>query len=126
VQPSNDQQAIQTCIASYLDGLYEGDADKIASVFHLTGALTYEDNGQLRIMPRDEWLQIVRNRVSPQAKGDPRHDRIWQIDQSAPGTAFVKLSCAVPPRFFTDYLSLLKLDGHWQIVQKVYAIETRA
>lgn len=126
MQPIDDHRAILDCIAAYLDGLYEGDADKIASVFHPTGALTYEEQGQLRITPRDEWLHIVRNRPSPQANGQPRHDRIWQIDQSAPGTAFVKLSCAVTPRFFTDYLSLLKLDGHWQIVQKVYAIETRA
>ena len=36
----------------------------------------------------------------------------------------VKLNCATPPRFFTGYLSLLKIDGRWQVVQKVYATET--
>jgi hypothetical protein len=122
---TNDHAAISACIATYLDGLYEGDADKIASVFQPTSALTYEEQGAIRIIPRDEWLHTVRNRPSPLAEQLPRHDQVLQIDQSAPGTAFVKLKCAVPPRYFTDYLSLLKVDGQWQIVQKVYAIEVR-
>ena len=35
--------------------------------------------------------------------------------------AFVKLKCALPPRFFTDYLCLLKVEGRWQVAQKVFA-----
>lgn len=120
-----DHQGISACIATYLDGLYEGDADKIASVFHSASALTYEEDGTIRIVPRDEWLHAVRNRTSPLARQLPRHDLVLQIDQSAPGTAFVKLKCAIPPRYFTDYLSLLKLAGQWQIVQKVYAIAVK-
>jgi hypothetical protein len=37
----------------------------------------------------------------------------------------VKLNCAIPPRFFTDYLSLLKVEGRWQVAQKVFATERR-
>ena len=47
------------------------------------------------------------------------------IDQSSPVTAFVKLKCAIPPRFFIDYLNLLKLEGRWWIVQKIFAVEVR-
>jgi hypothetical protein len=39
--------------------------------------------------------------------------------------AYVKLKCAIPPRFFTDQLSLLKIDGRWQIAQKVFMTELR-
>jgi hypothetical protein len=38
----------------------------------------------------------------------------------------VKLACAIPPRFFTDMLSFLKIDGQWQIAQKVFMTEIRA
>ncbi len=31
---SNDRNAIEQTAQIYLDGLYEGDADKLASVFH--------------------------------------------------------------------------------------------
>jgi hypothetical protein len=59
------------------------------------------------------------------ARGLPRHDDILQIDQASPTMAFVKLKCAIPPRFFTDYLSFLKVEGRWQIAQKVFATEVR-
>ncbi len=37
---TDDAKAIEGVIQSYLDGLHEGDADKIASAFHPTSALT--------------------------------------------------------------------------------------
>lgn len=122
---SDETAAIRTAAQTYLDGLYEGDADKLASVFHPTSALTWEENGVLTPLPRDEWLEAVRNRPSAQARGLIRQDEILQIDQASPSMAFVKLKCAIPPRFFTDYLSFLKVDGKWQIAQKVFATELR-
>jgi len=121
---SDDRSAIEAAAKLYLDGLYEGDAEKLASVFHPTSALTYEADGAVSILPRDEWLKAVRERASPQSQGLPRHDEILVVDQSSPSTAFVKLKCAIPPRFFTDYLSFLKVDGRWQVAQKVFSART--
>lgn len=118
---SQDLIAIEAAVKDYLDGLYEGDADKLASVFHPTSALTFEAAGELKPLPRDEWLAGVRTRPSPKSQGLARHDHILQIDMSGPTTAFVKLKCAVPPRYFTDYLCFLKVGGKWQVAQKVFA-----
>jgi hypothetical protein len=117
----DDRQAIERSVQTYLDGLYEGDADKLASVFHETSALTYEQDGKLTVLPRDQWLKAVRERGSPQSKGLARGDAILLIDQSGPTTASVKVKCQIPPRYFTDYLSLLKIDGRWVVAQKVFA-----
>lgn len=122
---SDDLVAIEAAVKTYLDGLYEGDADKLAAVFHPTSILTYEEAGALKPLPRDEWLNAVRNRPSAMARGLPRSDHVLQIDQSSATTAFVKLKCAIPPRFFTDYLCFLKVEGKWQVAQKVFATETR-
>jgi hypothetical protein len=120
-----DLAQIETAVKTYLDGLYEGDAEKLASVFHPTSCLTYEEAGKLIVLPREQWLGLVRGRPSPKSRDLARHDEILQIDRASPTMAFVKLKCAIPPRFFTDYLSLLKIDGKWQVAQKVYATETR-
>jgi Putative lumazine-binding len=122
---SNEVSMIEGVIQSYLDGLYESDAGKIASAFHPTSALTSVSNGELVITPRDTWLDNVRARPSPQQRGLVRHDRVLTIDLISPTMAHVKLNCAIPPRFFTDQLSLLKIDGRWQIVQKVFTTEMR-
>ena len=121
----DDLSAIKAAVETYLDGLYEGDAEKLAAVFHPTSSLTYEENGALMPLPRDQWLEAVRTRPSPKARGLARHDEVLQIDQSSPTTAFVKLKCAIPPRFFTDYLCFLKVEDRWQVAQKVFATERR-
>jgi hypothetical protein len=124
VSPNDDIKLIEGVIQRYLDGLYESDASKIASVFHSTSALTsVTDDGDLVITPRDSWLDKVRARPSPKQQGLPRHDQVLSIDLVGPTMAYVKLKCAIPPRFFTDQLSLLKIDGRWQIAQKVFMTE---
>jgi Putative lumazine-binding len=120
-----DHAAIEAVVKTYLDGLHEGDADKLASVFHPTSVLTSEHDGALAPLPRDKWLERVRSRPSAKSQGLPRHDDILLIDQSSPTSAFVKVKCAIPPRFFTDYLCMLKVDGRWQVAQKVFATEIR-
>jgi Putative lumazine-binding len=120
-----EHQEIEKAVQTYLDGLYEGDTEKLAPVFHPTSALTGDIDGKLTIVPRDQWLEVVRNRPSPKSQNQPRYDEILQIDIAGPTTAFAKVKCALPPRFFTDYLSLLKIDGRWQVAQKIYAAETR-
>jgi hypothetical protein len=120
-----DRSAIEATIQTYFDGLYEGDTVKLASVFHPTSSLTWDQDDKLMVMSRDAWLQAVRDRPSSKSRELARDDAILLIDQSGPTTAFVKVKCQIPPRYFTDYLSVIKVEGRWQIVQKIYAFEVR-
>ncbi|HWS76276.1 MAG TPA: nuclear transport factor 2 family protein [Quisquiliibacterium sp.] len=122
---TDDREAIEQAVQTYFDGLYEGDADKLASVFHETAALTFEQNGELVVLPLAKWLESVRSRPSAKSKGLARDDAILLFDQSGPASAFVKVKCQMPPLYFTDYLSLLKVGGKWVVAQKVFATEVR-
>jgi hypothetical protein len=123
---SDDLKAIQLIVNAYFDGLYEGDADKLASVFHPTSALSsIGADGKLAVVPRDQWLAAVRTRPSAKKQNLAREDHILAIDLVGPTMAFVKVKCQLPPRYFTDQLSLLKIDGRWQVAQKVFQTETR-
>lgn len=122
---AQDAAAISEVIQTYFDGLYEGDADKLGAIFLPTSDLASATDGQVATMTRDEWLAAVRARPSPVSQNLEREDEILSVDQSSPTTAFVKVRCAIPPRFFTDYLSLLKSDGRWIIAQKVFAVVTK-
>jgi hypothetical protein len=120
-----DIAALKAATQTYLDGLYEGDADKIASVFLPSAALTQVRDGALAIVPRDEWLAAVRTRRSPQADGLERDDHILAIDVLSDTLALVKVKCQMPPRYFTDLLNFVKLDGAWRVAQKTFTTETR-
>ncbi len=120
----NDETAIEALMQLYFDGLYEGDVEKLSGAFHPTAALAYERDGELVVLPQAEWFAVVRSRPSPRAQGLARDDGILSIDRASPTTAMVKVKCQIPPRYFTDYLSLLKVEGRWQVAQKVFATRT--
>jgi len=63
----------------------------------------------------------VRSRPSPQSLGERRHDAILAIAATSEGAAFATLRTARAPRLYTDYLSLLRIDGRWRIVAKTFS-----
>jgi len=116
---------IEAVIQTYFDGLYEGNVDKLAAAFHPVSHLYCEQNGGVMDVPREAWFEAVRSRPSGAARGLARDDRILLIDQSGPETAFVKVACQLPPRYFMDYLVLNRTAEGWRIVSKVYRFDTR-
>ncbi len=122
---NSDIKAIEAATWTYLNGLYEGDVGKLEQVFHPTSALTSaQEDGHIRIVPRDEWFAAVRNRPSPKSAGMARDDHILTIDLVGPTLALVKVKCQMPPRYFTDLLSFLKVESKWVIAQKVFMTES--
>ena len=95
-----------------------------ASVFHDVAHLFYVTDGKLGDMSREQWFDLVRSRASAQSQDLKRHDWVVQIDRSGPSTAFAKVQCQIPPRYFTDYLTFVKLAEGWRIVSKTFHTET--
>lgn len=120
-----DLQDIERAVQTYFDGLYEGDTAKLASVFHDVSHLFSVTDGKLEDLPRAQWFELVRSRQSAQTRDLPRRDWVVQIDRSGPNTAFAKVHCQIPPRYFTDYLTFVRLADGWKIVSKTYHTETR-
>jgi Putative lumazine-binding len=122
---SRDRSSIEALIADYFDGVYEGDVDKLAAVFHPSADLRGLENGELLVRPVPDWLDQMRKRPSAKAEGKPREDFVVTIDRSDESTAFIKLRCQLPPRYFTDYLVAMKLNDGWRIVSKSYRYDLR-
>ena len=122
---AHDRSTIEAVIQHYFDGLYEGDADKLGAIFHPSADLRWQEKGQLKILTVPDWLDLVRKRASARAEGKARDDFIVTIDRSDDATAFIKVRCQLPPRYFTDYLVAMKLEDGWQIVSKAYRLDTR-
>lgn len=122
----SDVSAVEKVVWTYLDGLHEGDTAKLAEAFHEGSHLYSMHEGGVSDLPRDKWLEMVKGRPSGKSKGLARTDRIISIDFSGPETAFVKLECSLHPRYFTDYLTLLKLKGGWKVVSKTFRTEVKA
>ena len=70
------------------------------------------------VTPIATWLAAVRNMKAPKEQGFERDDQIISVDVDRE-LALLKLKLQIPPRYFTDMLSCLKVNGNWKIVQKV-------
>jgi hypothetical protein len=121
----HDRSTLEAVLGHYFNGVYEGDTDKLGAIFHPTADLRGLENGELLVRTVPEWLDRLRQGPSAQAAGKARDDFIVTIDRSDESTAFVKLRCQVPPRYFTDYLVAMKLGDGWKIVSKSYRYDLR-
>ncbi len=115
-----DLRAISGVLKEYFDGLYEGDLDAFARVFHEHAHLYATDGTSVTDWPRTEYFERIAARPSPVSQGLPRHDRIVSIHRAGPDTALATVNCAIPPRYFTDYLTLLRIGSQWRIISKTF------
>ena len=120
-----DISALVAVAHAYFDAAYEMDADKFASIFHHSSSVTkVGEDGNVSVMPIEMWLAAVRALKAPKQLGLERRDEISSIDVVRE-IALLKLKLQMPPRYFTDMLSCLKVNGTWKIAQKVMTTETR-
>ena len=122
---THNRSTIDDMIALYFDGLHEGNTDKLGAIFHPSADLRWLEKGELQVLTVPDWLERVRQRPSAKAEGKPREDFVVTVDRSDDSTAFIKVRCQLPPRYFTDYLVAMKLTDGWQIVSKSYRYDLR-
>ena len=113
-------QAIEQALTLYFDGLYHSDTDRLAKVFHPNAHYVCATEDPLMYPTMEEYFPIVSRRQSPASRGEPRQDKIVSINLAGSNTALAILNCAIGEKFFTDYLSLILVDGRWQIISKVF------
>ncbi|BBB63642.1 hypothetical protein UNDKW_5369 [Undibacterium sp. KW1] len=107
----------------YFDGLYHSDTSILAQVFHPEAHYYCATEGNLLHLDMQQYFPVVDKRPAPASKNETRRDRIISLEMAGPVTAFARVECAIANKFFTDFLTLVKLDGRWQIVSKVFHFE---
>ncbi|MEQ8813182.1 MAG: nuclear transport factor 2 family protein [Thalassobaculum sp.] len=112
--------AVVDALSDYFDGLYLSDTDILSRVFHPDARYVCATEPTLVNFGMDEYLPIVARRPSPASRGEERRDRIAGIEFAGPATAFARVHCAIGPKHFTDFLTLIETDGRWRIIAKVF------
>lgn len=119
------EHALRALAQVYFDAAYDMDAEQFQAIFHPLSAVTrIGDHGEVSVMPIETWLAGVRNATAPRELKLERKDEVVAIDISD-DLALIKLRLQMPPRYFTDLLSCLKVQGSWKIVQKVMSVDIR-
>jgi hypothetical protein len=123
LRPQADETAaIRQALQYYLDGHATGDPDVMARAFHPSARLQFIRDGAVAIRPLESYLGGMRG--EPAADESERERRVVMIDYE--GTAAVaEIELDYPSAVFTDYMQLLKVDGEWKIVNKIFHVERK-
>lgn len=115
----SDHQAILEVLRDYFNGVFSGDVDLLKTVFHPEATLFGEIKGQPYQKSLDNYLAIVANRQSPAALGESFLMKPLAIEV-LDNIAFAKTHCQMLGFNYFDYLALLRQEGRWQIVNKLF------
>ena len=113
------REAARETIEGYFSAIHAGDTRSLGHLFSPTARLVGWDEGELKSVPRDRWLEFVGAIPSPRSQGDPLESEILDLEVS--GTAAV---AKVRERYrnfqYVEFLALLWIGDRWQIVHKCY------
>jgi protease I len=119
----SDLELVKETVQNYLDGGTYGDTAKMAKVFHPTAFMKFVDvkTGEFRDVPIAKYLETGKANAG---KKIDRTTKILNIDIT--GTAAqAKLELDMPNVKLTDYFNLLKINGEWKVVSKIFAREDK-
>jgi len=115
-----NRPAIEAMLAEYFDVMYTQDMEKFDRVFHTNVVLYSAQTGELNRRPFDVYREAVVNRESPESKGEERKDEIIFIDEMSDTAAMAKVQLQMMGGVMQDYLTLIYIDGRWQIISKIW------
>ena len=118
--------AVIAVLQDYFEGLYRSDTRILGKVFHPQAIYACATDGTLLALRMEEYFAVVDKRPSPASRDEARTDRVLSIDFIGPLTAVARVQCSILPKHFTDSLTLVLVDGRWQIISKEFHYELAA
>ncbi|MEO0734692.1 MAG: nuclear transport factor 2 family protein [Bacteroidota bacterium] len=111
----SDYALVEQTVRYYLDGGTNNDFATLKKAFHPEAMMQYMSGDNFT---KVNALEFFGSRMKPGPKSN-RKTRVVHIDVSG-NAATAKLEIDYPTFTFVDYMTLLKTDGKWQIVSKVF------
>jgi hypothetical protein len=117
-----DEAAVRAVVESYLHGLKFNDVPSLERAFWPDARLFFVSrDGHLGQLSQADWYRGFAESAGKEEEGELR---IAALEVTR-DIASVKVVEEYPRSRYTDYLSLVRFDGGWKIVNKVYTAERR-
>ena len=119
-----DEAAIRQTVQYYFDGGRNRDSLTLRKAFHPDARMLFAREGKLVVVPIAEYITRVGSEKAVPGAVDSTERKVVSVDVEG-DAAVAKLELRRPDMVLTDYMSLLKVDGRWLIVNKIFTRETR-
>ena len=117
---NNLLNAVQT----YFEAIHYCDTEKLNKIFHKSSSLFDVDGENVFVEPIESFSNDVGGRISPASIGQDLEAEILMIDWLSSKCATVKIRIRAHQNIFVDHLGFVNGDNGWQIVSKIWHLET--
>lgn len=116
---TQDKEVIVQALENYyFKGIYEGNLSLLNQVYY-KGTLLFGDvKGQPYFKTLGDYLEVVKNRVSPKDSGKPFYGEILSID-TVHSIAVAEVKVKMYDFSYHEFLSFHKINNSWVIVNKM-------
>ena len=114
---NSEIEAVKKPLENYLTNHIKGDSKQLGKSMHTVGRLIYLRDGK-RYYPVEFSKYLSGWKLRDPKIVEQTRSYIDSIEVTG-NVAVAKLGLAYPGRRFTDYMTLLKINGEWKIVNKI-------
>lgn len=114
----SERAAIEAVVVEYLEGMIYGQRDRLERAMHPKCMQAGHFDGSYEYFDRETFIRSVEGETAL-PPGTPYEYGIVSIDMTG-DVAVVKVEDACFGTTFTDYLTLIRHEGEWQIVMKAF------
>lgn len=117
-----DEAGARAAVDHYLAGHATGSPDEFRAAFHPKAMLYWNRDGAFAERTSADYIAGASGKPAPDEA--QRRRAIESLDVTG-NAAMAKVVLDYPSVKFTDYLSLVKADGEWRIVNKIFNVERK-
>lgn len=118
-KPADDAEmkAASVPVENYIKALQTGNVEYARLAFHKDARMIGNNRAGYLSMPIEEWMAGFDGKPSDD---EAQRKRSFQIIDLTPTTGVARVDLAYPGVTFIDYMTLLKVDGEWKIINKLF------
>lgn len=113
-QNKTDEEAVKACLENYMSG----DGDRMEKAFHPSATMKYIDasTNEFKDVPIADFIARIR------ANTNKTERKIEIVSMNIEGNAANgKIKIETGKAILYDYMNMLKIDGEWKIVSKIFS-----
>lgn len=117
-QTSTEEAAVRACLENYMSG----DGNRLEKAFHPSATMKYIDyqSGEFKDVPIAEFIARVKSNTNKTER------KIEIVSMNIEGTAAqAKIRIETAQVIMNDYMNLLKVNGEWKIVSKIFSRQNK-
>ena len=118
---NSEEAAVRAAVDHYVKGIMQYSKAELEEAFWSDAHIMAWTGRGLFDSPFSEWVGFTERNQPPSDTSD-YSNTIVSVD-IAGNAAVVKTDLVWPDVHYIDYLSLLKIDGEWKIVNKIFHAE---